>query len=70
LIQYIRKHFSDGLVIFLAITWLALVFIPMLATTNRAVMLVESNVVILALEIVICIFAIVWAVARFRRGEG
>ena len=60
---------SDGLVIFLAITWLALAFIPMLATANRAVLLFENNLVILALEITICIFAIIWAVTRFKRGH-
>jgi hypothetical protein len=56
---------SDTLLLAFASAWLLLILIPMLLMPSHWVgMWYESNLFILVMEVAICAFAIVWAVAR------
>lgn len=54
---------SNALLLALALTWLLLIFVPILLDSNHTFgMWYENNMLILGLEIAVCIFAVVWAV--------
>lgn len=65
--HYLRHYLSDSLVVIFAVTWLALAFIPMMASPNHTVSFMESNVAILGLEMAICFVSLVWGITRIRR---
>jgi len=64
---FIKRNLSNALLIWFAVAWLGLAFIPMLQSQNHTVSFVESNMVILGLEICLCISAIAWGILRIKR---
>jgi hypothetical protein len=65
--QYMRVWLTEALLIWFAIAWLGLVFVPMLILPSHDVNLMESNLAMLSVEIGICIFAIVWGIKQFLK---
>ena len=60
------KILASGLVLWLALNWLGLVFIPMAINPNHSVTLVESRSFILYSEIVVCLATIGWGIVQIR----
>lgn len=58
---------APGLVIWLAITWLGLVFIPMMINPTHAVSLTESRLFILIAEIALCLAVIGWGIVQIKK---
>lgn len=61
------KILAPGLVVWLALAWLGLAFIPMAINPNHTVSLAESNPFILYSETVICLAVIVWGILQVRK---
>lgn len=67
IIRLAKTFLSEGLLLWFALAWLSLAFIPMLLTPNHSISFIESNIVVLALEISVCIFAVIWSLLRIRK---
>lgn len=63
------KMLTPGIVVWLALAWLGLAFIPMLLSPTHSVSFVETNMPILVFESVLCLAAITWGVVQFRKGR-
>lgn len=56
---------SDTILLAFATAWLVLIFIPILLSPDYFVGIwYENNPIILCVEIIVCVFAVVWAAMR------
>lgn len=64
--KYLASLFFSNILLFgFSVTWLVLIFIPLLVASNHSMGLWgEHNLAILTLEAAICVFAIIWSVGK------
>lgn len=61
---FVGKFLTDVLLLAFALAWLVLIFVPLIISPSHIQGFVETNMVILSMEISVCVFAVIWAFSK------